>query len=232
MAVQRVPQPPSTAKKTGLGCLGCGCLVVVLFFLLLAGLIGGLLYYTYHELYLVSSAQPLAIKPFSGGDAIYDGAQKKVAAFNQGVSTGQTSTLTLSADELNALITHFVAQNPAMKQLQIQVLVSMQGDEMRLQGDVPSNSIPFVNMGVKDRYFNLDVTTGISFNADTKEIEFDFHKVQLGDYSVPEDSLPSMQASFAQSFNQKLRENKDVWNVLQVAKTITVQNGQFVIETK
>jgi hypothetical protein len=234
MAIQQAPpQPPSTgAKKAGLGCLGCGCLIVLVFFLLLAGLAGGVVYTGYHELYLVSSGQPMTIKPFTGGDDIFDGAQKKLAAFNQDVSAGKASTLTLSADEINSIIAHNVTDNPDLKKFQIQALVSMQGDQVRLQGEAPSNTLPVVSWGIKDRYFNLDATTGVRFNTETKEVEFDFRKVQIGDYPVPQDSLPSMEVQFEQSFNRKLRENTAVWNVLQVAKTVTIRDGQFVIETK
>ncbi|HEX4141125.1 MAG TPA: hypothetical protein VHY09_12300, partial [Candidatus Methylacidiphilales bacterium] len=160
MAIQRTPSPPKKSNKTGLGCLGCGCLLVVVVFLLFAGLVGGTAYMGYKELNLISSPTAETIAPYTGGEDVYTGAQKKLAAFNQDVTTGKTSTLTLSSDELNALLYHSVD----LKKVQAQALVTLTGDLARLQGSIPSNQVPIVNLGVKDRYFNLDATTGISFN--------------------------------------------------------------------
>ena len=231
MAIQRTPppqQPPAKTSKAGLGCLGCGCLLLLVIFFVFAGLIGGGTYMGFKELQTVSSPTAEAITPFAGGDDVYTGVQQKITAFNQDVNAGKTSTLTLSADEINSLIEH----NIDLKRLQAQVLVSMTGDLIRFQGSIPSNSIPLVNLGIKDRYFNLDATSAITFNPDTKEIEFQFRKIQIGDISLPENSVESLQTSYSQMFNQKLRQNTAIWNVLQVAKNVSIKDGQLVIETK
>jgi hypothetical protein len=227
MAIQQ-PLQPAPKKKSGMGCLGCGCLILVLIFLLIAGLAAGVVYMGFKGLNGFSSAQPLAFTPYSGGEDNYANAQKKITAFNQDVSASRTSTLTLSADEINSLIAH----TDGLKQFHAQVLVSMQGDELRLQGEIPTDFVPFINLGVKNRYFNLDATTGVSFNSDTKEIELDLHKLQFGDTVVPQNSLASLQASFSQSLNQQLQQNPGANSLLQHTQSITIKDGQFVIETK
>ena len=213
-----------------MGCLGCGCLIILVLLLLLVGLAGGVAYFGYKQAVTFTSTAPATFPPYNGSDDIYTGAQKKIAAFNQDVGTGKSSSLTLSADELNALLSHNIDSNPGLKKIHPQVLLSLDGDQARIQGSVPLDAVPFGLF--TGRYFNLDATTGLSFNADTKFIKFEFHKLQIGEINVPDNSLPAMQANFSQSLNQKLRENTAVWNVLQVAKTVAIRDGQFVIETK
>jgi hypothetical protein len=229
MAIQTPPpQAPKQSNKAGWGCLGCGCVVVLVVLLLIAGLIGGTIYMIFKEAYVVSSATAETIAPFTASDDVYASAQKKVAAFNQDVSAGKSSTLTLTSDEVNALLDHSVD----LKKFDAQFLITLSGDTGRVQGSVPSNKVPFLNWDVKDRYYNLDATTGLSFNADTKEVELQLKKLQLGDIIVPANSMESLQVSLSQQLNQALRKNAAVANVLDNAKTVSIKDGQFVIETK
>ncbi len=230
MAIQQAPpqRPPQKSSKAGLGCLGCGCLAVLVVFLGIAGLCAGGIYMFFKQANVVSSASPEAIAAYTASDDVYAGAQKKVAAFNDDVSTSKTSTLTLSSDEVNALLYHTI--DP--RKLQGQALVTMTGDEARVQASIPSNGIPFINWGVKDRYFTLDLTSGVAFNVDTKEVELQFHKVQFGDTVVPQNSMAALQSSFSQQLNLKLQQNPDISKVLQAVKTVSIKDGQFVVETK
>jgi hypothetical protein len=111
-------------------------------------------------------------------------------------------------------------------------MVSFDGDTAHLLGTVPTNSIPVINLGVKDRYLNVDAVSGLTFNTETKDIEFQFHKFQVGETNLPDNQLASLQTSFAQGINQKLHANPDINKVLQVATNISVTGGQFVIQTK
>ncbi len=211
-----------------MGCLGCGCLAVIVIFLGFVGLVGAGTYFLFKNIYIVSAATPETIAPYTGTDDVYTGAQKKITSFNDDVAASKTSTLTLSSDEVNALIYH----NVDLKKANAQALVTLDGDQARVQASIASNSIPFINLGVKDRYFNLDATTGISFNPDTKDIDFQFHKVQIGDISVPATSMESLQTNFSQQFNLKLHQDPAMSKVLDAAKTISIKDGQFVVETK
>jgi hypothetical protein len=227
MALQK-PPPAQPQKKSGLGCFGCGCLIVVVILLLLGGLVGGMAYFVSHQVYLYTSVAPMDIPAYSGSDDVYNGALKKIDALNQAVGTGNTGSLTLSSDEVNGLISH----DPAMAQLQTRAVVTMNGEEARLEGTVPTNNVPLIQLMAKDRYINVDATFALHFNSDTKMIEIDLHKATLGDKSVPADELPSMQAWLNQMLTQQLKKNIRVSNLFQAAKMITVRDGQFVIETK
>ena len=229
MAIQT--PPPQVTKKTnkaGWGCLGCGCVLVLVVFLLIAGLIGGGIYMMDKGLNVMSSATPAAIPPFTGGPDIYDSAQKKIAQFNQDLSASKTSTLTLSSDEVNAVINH----DYDLKKSQAELLITLTGDRAHVQTSVASNNLPFVDYIVKDRYFNLDGETGLSFSQDRKQVEFDFHKLQVGEVTIPANALPTYENLCSQIMNQRLHENAALTNVLNNAKDVSIKDGQFVIETK
>ena len=222
------PQAPQKSNKAGWGCLGCGCVVVVVIFLLIAGLIGGGIYMVDKGLNVMSSPTAAAIPPLTGGDDVFDSAQKKITQFNQDLSASKTSTLTLTSDEVNAVLNHDID----LKKSQAELLITLTGDQARVQTSVASNAIPVANWVVKDRYFNLDGTTGLSFDPDSKQITFDFHKLQVGEVTIPNNALQTYQTLCAQIMNQKLRENAAMANVLQNAKSVSIKDGQFVIETK
>jgi len=217
MAIQPTAPPPKR-KKSGMGCLGCGCLFILLLFLGLVGFCGFATYLGFKHLYTITSTEA----------DIYTGAEKKIASFQQDVAAGTTSTLTLSADEVNALIHH----DFPLDKYQAQLMVSFDGNTAHLLGAVPTNSIPLVNLGVKDRYLNVDAVTGIAFNGETKDIEFQFHKFKVGDLNLPDNSLASLQASFSQGMNQKLHADPNINKVLQAATDVSITNGQFVVQTK
>ena len=177
---------------------------------------------------VMSSATPAAIPPFTGGPDLYDSAQKKIAQFNQDMSASKTSTLTLTSDEVNAVINH----DFDLKRSQAELLVTLTGDRAHVQTSIASNNVPVANFIVKDRYFNLDGETGLSFNAESKQVEFELHKLQVGEVPIPANALPTYQTLCSQILNQRLHENAALTNVLNNAKDVSIKDGQFVIETK
>jgi hypothetical protein len=228
MSISRPPPPKK--EKSGLGCVGCGCLILLVILLVGVGLVGGAGYFGYKQVYAITSEAPATFPAASGNDDVFAGAEKKIDAFNQLVSTGNPGSLTLSADEINAILYHNIQASPKAQEFHPRFLVRLNGEEAQLQGSAQLDAVP---TGLfKGRYLNFDVTSGITFNSDTKFIDFQFHQLQLGLINVPESSFPAMQANFSQSMNQKLREDKAIWNVLQVAKTVAIRDGQFVVETK
>lgn len=231
MAIQQTPPPPQKkSNKAGWGCLGCGCLIVILVFLLGVGVIGGGSYFLYTKAYSVTSDTAAAVPSFSGGEDVYAGVVRKLDAFNQDVAAKKPSTLTLSADEINALASHNIGQNQDLKQFKPQLFISLNGSDARLQGCLTLDAFP--GGLFKGRYVNFDGTTGISFDPETKEIDLQLRKFQLGSVDVPSSSLASLNANLSQSLNQKLRQNPTIWSALQAAKRVEIKDGQFVIETQ
>jgi len=98
------PPPPAQPKKKGLGCFGCGCVVLLLLGVLTVGLTGALAYVIHSRLMEITSDTPANIATFDGGDEMYATAKQKLADFNHDQQSHQPATLQLSADEINTLI--------------------------------------------------------------------------------------------------------------------------------
>ena len=220
--------PPAPARKKGLGCLGCGCAVLLALLFLILGLFGTAGYFLYREGLVVTSTAPLDVPAYAGGEALYDATEKKIDSFNQDVGTGKASTLTLTADEINGLLAH----DPDLSKLQAHTVVTFNGDEVHLEGTMPTDAMPVVRSVLKDRYLNIDATFTLTFNSDTKLVGVDLHKVRLGDTDWPTNQLTTLQAEIEPGINSSLKKNQQLSNALQAAKTVTIRDGQFVIETK
>jgi hypothetical protein len=226
MAISRPPPPQK--KDSGMGCLGCGCLILVAILLVLVGLAGGLAFFLYKDAVAVTSSAPAAFPPYNGSDDIYASAQKKISDFNQAVGTGNPATLTLSADEINSMLAH----DRDLNRMHARYLVELNGDEARLQGSVPTDSIALIAPFIQGRYVNADATFALTFNTDSKTVGLDLHKMQIGDTPVPQNALPTMQVELYPWINMLLQKYPAASNALKAATTVGVKNGQFVIVTK
>jgi hypothetical protein len=209
-----------------MGCLGCGCLILVLLAILLVGLVVGGSYLGYQKVVGLTSTTTSAIPTFNGGDDLYNAAQQKVAAFNHDVENHQAATIQLSADEINTLI----ARDPDMIRQQAHVFVTMTNDEAQVQGSLPTDT--FAQGIIKGRFLNFNTTFALGFNSETKNINLDLHQLQIGDQTTPQNLLPTMQTEFGPLINALLQKNPVAKNLLDQTKTIQIKNGQLVIETQ
>jgi hypothetical protein len=225
MSVSTTPpgQPP---KKSGMGCLGCGCLVLALLVILFLGLVAGGCYLGYQKIVSLSSTTPAEVPAFNGGDDVYAAAQQKVTAFQHDAQNHQAATIQLSADEINALL----ARDPGMTRNKAHLFVTLTNDQARLQGSIPTGGI---SQGfLKDRYFNFDTTFGLGFNPDAKTLDITLHHLQIGDQPTAQKVLPTMQAELTAILNAELQQYPATKNLLQQAKSIQIKDGELVIETK
>ena len=225
-------------KKRGLGCFGCGCLILVLLFLLLAGGIGAGCYFGYNQVLALTSPTQVTIPTFDGGDDVYNQAREKMNAFNHNLESHLKTTVHFSADELNTLIAH----SPDFDHNTIHLFVSMNGDRARIQASVPTN-LWSKNL-FKDRYVHLDSTFGLTFSPDTHLLLFLPQNLQVGERVVYDANTASAQNSSTQSatqlytanFNQFLtatiQKSPDGRALIDQAQSIEVKNSELVIETK
>jgi hypothetical protein len=218
-----LPAPP---KKRGIGCLGCGCLVLALLVILFAGLMTGGFYMGYKKIAGLTSTTPAAIPSFDGGDDVYNAAEEKIRAFGHDVENHQAATIQLSADELNTLI----ARNPAFIQQKAQLFVTLTDDQARIQGSIPTNAL--IQGIFTGRCLNFDTTFGLGFDSDTKSLEVTLHHLQISDQTMPQNLLPTMQAEFAPFLNAALQKNPETKNFLDQAKSVGITNGELVLETQ
>lgn len=241
MSISTTP-PPAPPKKKGLGCLGCGCLLLTLLAILLAGLMGGIAYWFYSGTIAVTTTTPAAIPSFDGDDDLYQTTLRKLADFDHDVKNHQAATIQFSADELNVLI----ARNPNVINNHLHAFVSLSDDEGRVQASIPTDALS--DGFLKGRYFNFDASFEVHFDLTTKSINPTFHALQFGNKVLVGPNSNSGQTAanaslkqplqlwltslIDQSFNNEIRQNPDGAALLDQAKSIEIKDGQLVIETR
>ena len=231
MSISTAP-PPAPPKKRGLGCLGCGCLVLALLVILFVGLVAGGTYLAYTKVVGLTSTTPAAVPTFNGSDDLYASARQKLADFDHDVKNHQAATVQLSADEINTLI----ARDPDVIKNNIHAFVTLVNNEGRVQASLPTDGLS--HGIIKGRYFNLDASFGVDFDPQTKSVNLTPHalqfgnKVLIGPNSENAAFMRSFTPAFNQSFNNAIRQNSDAAALLDQAKSIEIKDGALVIETQ
>ena len=134
-----VEAPP---KRKGLGCFARGCLILVVFAIVLAiacfaGVYWGLHRYSalfYGGYWLAKTRSiaeaPVSVPEFSASDQQIQTALERWQDFEQKIRAAQPVEIELTADDINSLI----AKN---REARGKVLVSIEGNQLRLQTSVP-----------------------------------------------------------------------------------------------
>src|SRR6516225_2913499 len=150
-----VEAPP---RRKGLGCFARGCLILLIFAIVLAiacfaGMYWGLhrhsaLFYGSYWLAKTRSIAeaPISVPEFTGSDQRIQAVRERWQDFEQKTRAGQPAEIDLSADDINGLIA-------ASVDLHGKVFASIEGNQLRLQTSVPIGGF----FGRHDCYFNGDV---------------------------------------------------------------------------
>lgn len=217
------PPPP---KKRGLGCLGCGCLVLAILAVLVLGLLGAFFYLGYSQLLALTSPVPLAVPSFDGGDEMYNSARQKVVAFDHDLHDHQAATLQLSGDEINTLI----ARDESFTKNKILLYVTLTDNEAGVQASVPIGHL--LHGFLAGRYLNGTSSFGLDFDADAKTLNLALHNLQIGEKAMPPNMLPTIQTEINPALNQVLQNDPELKLLLEQAKSIEIQNNELMIETE
>jgi hypothetical protein len=150
-----VEAPP---RRKGLGCFARGCLILLIFAIVLAiagfaGLYWGLhrnsaLFYGSYWLAKTRSLAeaPTPVPEFNPSDQQIQLVQERWQDFEQKTRAGQAAEIELSADDINALIA-------TSDDLRGKVFASIEGNRLRLQASLPIGGV----LGRPGYYFNGDV---------------------------------------------------------------------------
>jgi len=223
---------PPVQKKRGLGCLGCGCLVLALLVILFLAMVAGVGYLSYKGAVGLTSTTPASVPTFNGSDDLYRTAQQKLADLDHNVKNHQAGTVQLSADEINTLI----ARNPDAGKVNLHAFVTLTNNEARLQASLPTDALSHDIL--KGRYFNLDASFGVDFDPQVKSVNLILHALQFGNKvlidpnSNNESFMRSFTPAFNQSFNNAIRNNPGGAAFLDEVKSIEIKDGELVIETQ
>jgi hypothetical protein len=223
------PAPPIVIqKRRGKGCWawGCGCGAL----LVIAVLIVSFLVLAYRGVSTISQAYtspgPVDIPTSDAGDAIYRGAQGKLAAFTQAFGQEQPATLRLNSDDINTLI----ARDPNYAAMRGKLHVTLQGDTVQVDSSVLLGTLEKVVM--TDRYLNSVVTLGVGFDPDKHAVLFNVRQLQFNGQLAPSDANAVIDQDINTIVNQRLQANQLAKDFLARVQRIDIENGELVIEIR
>jgi hypothetical protein len=216
-----VEAPP---RRKGLGCFARGCLILLIFAIVLAiaccaGLYWGLhrnsalFYGSYWMAKTRSIAQaPTPVPEFKASDQQIQLVRERWQDFEQKTLGGQSAEIELSADDINALIV--TTENVRRK-----VFVSIDGNLLRLQVSVPIGEF----LGRPGYYFNGDVI--IELKGAQPLDNSQFSRITINGEQVPTDFLDWKYRS------RRLRDYlADQRNAYEIG-TIEIRDGKVILHS-
>jgi hypothetical protein len=179
-----VEAPP----RKGLGCFGRGCLILLVFLIVLAiacfaGVYWGLhrhsaLFYGNYWLAKTRSIAkaPTPVPEFNASNQQIQLVQERWQDFEQKTRAGQPAEIELSADDINALIV-------TSDDVRGKVFASIDGDQLRLQASLPIGGV----LGRPGYYFNGDVIIELKGTQSLDSPRFS--RITINGEQVPTDFL-------------------------------------------
>jgi len=217
-----VEAPPS---RKGLGCFGRGCLIVLVFAIVLAiacfaGMYWGLhrhsaLFYGSYWLAKTRSIAeaPTPVPEFSGSEQQIQRVSERWHDFEQKTRAGQPAEIELSADDINALIA--ISEDVRGK-----VFASIDGDQLRLQTSVPIGGF----LGRPGYYFNGDAI--IELKGAQALDSPRFSRITINGEQVPTDFLNWKYRS--RQLREYLAEQRNAYDV----GTIEIRDGKVILRSR
>jgi hypothetical protein len=215
-----VEAPP----RKGMGCFARGCLIVLVFAIVLAiacfaGMYWGLHRHSalFYGSYWLAKTRSLAEAPkpvpeFNASDQQTQNVRERWQDFEQKTRAGQPAEIELSADDVNSLI----ATN---KDLRGKVFASIEGNQLHLQTSVPIGGF----LGRPGYYFNGDVT--IELNGAQSLENPQFNRVTVNGEQVPNDFLKWKYRS--RRLHEYLADQRDAYGV----GTLEIRDGKLILRS-
>jgi len=217
-----VEAPP---PRKGLGCFGRGCLILLVFAIVLAiacfaGMYWGLhrhsaLFYGSYWLAKTRSIAeaPTPVPEFNASDQQIQLVRKRWQDFEQKTRAGQPAEIELSADEINSLI----AINGDTRS---KVFASIEGNRLRLQASLPIGGV----LGRPGYYFNGDVI--IELKGVQSRDSPQFSRITINGEQVPTDFLKWKYRS--RELREYLAEQGNAYEV----RTIEIRDGKVILRSR
>ena len=217
-----IEAPP---RRKGLGCFARGCLILLIFAIVLAiagfaGLYWGLhrnsalFYGSYWLAKTRSLAQaPTPVPEFNASDQQIQLVQERWEDFEQKTHAGQPAEIELSADDINALIA--TTENVRGK-----VFVSVDGDQLRLQASVPIGGF----LGRPGYYFNGDVIIELKGAQSLNNPQFS--RITISGEQVPTDFLKWNYRS--RHLSEYLADQGNAYDI----GTIEIRDGKVILRSR
>ena len=216
-----VEAPP---RKKGMGCFARGCLILLVFAIVLAIACSAGMYWGIHRhsalfygSYWLAKTHSIAEVPkpvpeFSGSDQQIQSVRERWEDFEQNTRAGQPAQIELTADDINALVS-------TSADVRGKVFLSIEGNQLRLQISVPIGGF----LGRPGYYFNGDVT--IELNGAQLADNPQLRRVVVNGEQVPSDFLNWKYQS------RQLREYvADYRNAYDIG-TIEIRDGKVILRS-
>jgi hypothetical protein len=217
-----VEAPP---RRKGLGCFARGCLILLIFAIVLAiacfaGMYWGLhrhsaLFYGSYWLAKTRSLgeTPTPVPEFTASDQQIQAVRERWQDFEQKARAGQPAEIELSADDINGLIA-------ASEGMHGKAFTSIEGNHLRLQTSVPIGGF----LGRPGYYFNGDVI--IELNGPQSLDNPRFSRITVNGEQVPKDFLNWKYRS------RHLREYlSDQQNAFEIG-SIEIRDGKVILRSR
>jgi hypothetical protein len=217
-----VEAPP---RRKGLGCFTRGCLILLVFAIVLAiacfaGMYWGLhrnsalFYGSYWLAKTRSIAQaPTPVPEFSTSDQQSQSFQERWQDFEQKTRAGQPAEIELSGDDLNSLI----ASSPDIRG---KVFASVEGSQLHLQASVPIGGL----LGWPGYYFNGDVI--ILPNGIQPLDNPQFSRITINGEQVPSDFLNWKYRS--RHLREYLVDQRNAYDI----GTLEIRDGKVILRSR
>ena len=217
-----VEAPP---RRKGLGCFAQGCLILLVFAIVLAiacfaGVYWGLhrhsaLFYGSYWLAKTRSIAeaPKAVPEFSASDQQMQSVRERWQDFEQKTRAGQPAEIELGADDINGLIA-------TGADVRGNVFASVEGNQLRLQTSVPIGGF----LGRPGYYFNGDVA--VELNGAQPLDNPQFSRITINGEKVPTDFLNWKYRS--RRLREYLADQRNAYDI----GTIEIRDGKVILRSR
>jgi len=217
-----VEAPP---RRKGLGCVARGCLILLIFAIVLAiacfaGMYWGLHRHSalFYGSYWLAETRSIAEAPtpvpeFNASNQQIERVQERWQDFEQKARAGQAEEIELSADDINAVI--------AMTEgVHGKVFASIDGDQLRLQASAPIGGF----LGRPGYYFNGEVV--IELEGAQSPDNPRFNRLTINGEQVPTDFLDWKYRS--RHLREYLTEQRNAYDI----DTIEIRDNKVILRSR
>jgi hypothetical protein len=216
-----VEAPP---RRKGLGCFARGCLILLVFAIVLAIACVAGMYWGFQRhsaivrgIYWLAKTHSIAQAPvpvpeFSASDNQIQSVRERWQDFEQRTRAGQPAEIELTADDINTLIV-------TNRDVRGKVFVSIDGNQLRLQMSVPFGEL----VGRRGYYFNGDIT--VEFKGAESLENPQLNRIVVNEKQVPSDLLNWKYRS--RRLRDFLADYRNGYNI----GTIEVRDGKVILRS-
>jgi hypothetical protein len=211
------PESPQAPKQRG--CLFYGCLFASILALITIIAVAVGMYFLYRFTTRIvgeyTDTAPMALPRPNLDDVQIQALKQRVENFKKATENGQDATLTLTGDELTALL-------QSDKDLKDRVAVAVEGD--KLKGQV---SLPFDFPGLGRRYFNGSAKFKASLEDGVLIVTVD--QAEVKGQPVPESVMEHLRK---ENLARDAYKNEDNARVLRRIKSLQLKDGTILIQSR